>query len=102
MPFASCELPPPCSRRSWPAMPPRCRAHGLLKTAVVLHVLHDPMRPPLTARDRVSVCIELIPQSKHARDLRERRLLRIAYKHPANAEKSTFLRCFGDMLADLA
>ena len=75
-------------------------AHGLLKTAVVLHVLYDPMRPPLTARDRVSVCIELIPQSKHARDLRERRLLRIAYKHAANAEKSSFLRCFGDILAD--
>ena len=75
-------------------------AHGLLKTAVELHVLYDPMRPPLTARDRVSVCIELIPQSKHARDFRERRLLRIAYKHTANAEKSTFFRCFGDMLAD--
>jgi len=77
-------------------------AHDLLKTAVVLHVLPTPVCPPLTARDRVSVCIELIPQSKHARDLRERRLLCIAYKHPANAEKSTFLSCFGDMLADLA
>ena len=71
-------------------------------SAVVLHVLPTPMRPPLTARDRVSVCIELIPQSKHARYLRERRLLCIAYKHPANAEKSTFLSRFGDMLADLA
>ena len=27
-------------------------------------------------------------------------ILDIAYQHAANAEKSTFLRCFGDMLAD--
>src|SRR5215468_4631676 len=84
-------------------MPPRSR-HGprCAENRCCAACPADPMRPPLTARDRVSVCIELIPQSKHARDLRERRLLRIAYKHAANAEKSTFLSCFGDMLADLA
>ena len=38
--------------------------------------------------------------AERARELGERGLLRIAYKHAANAEKSSFFGCFGDVLAD--
>src|SRR5215475_6019363 len=41
-------------------------------------------------------------QFERTRDLCERCLLCFAYAHAADAEKSAFLRCLGNVLADLA
>src|SRR5262249_25770662 len=41
-------------------------------------------------------------QFERTRDLCERCLLRFAYAHAADAKKSAFLRCLGNVLADLA
>src|SRR5215469_6203583 len=63
----------------------------------------DPMRldlPATTGLLRARTGSSL--QFECTRNLIERRLLRFAYAHAADAKKSAFLRCLGNVLADLA